>query len=88
MSHIVVKNLFKSYSNTVNGKAEQLEVLHDINLNVEEREFVTFFGPNACGKTTLLYIIAGFMLFDKGEVKIDGKPPDKTSKGFIFQNYS
>jgi len=88
MPHIIVKNLFKSYGDAANSKAERLEVLHDINLNVEKGEFVTFFGPNACGKTTLLYIIAGFMLFDKGEVKIDGKPPDKTSKGFIFQNYS
>jgi len=88
MAHIILKNLFKSYGDTTNAKAERLEVLYDINLNIEKGEFVTFFGPNACGKTTLLYIIAGFIPFDKGEVKLDGKPPDKTRKGFIFQNYS
>jgi len=88
MAHIILKNLFKSYSDKTNAKAEQLKVLYDINLNIDKGEFVTFFGPNACGKTTLLYIIAGFIPFDKGEVRLDGKPPDKTRKGFIFQNYS
>jgi NitT/TauT family transport system ATP-binding protein len=88
MAHIIIKNLFKSYDDPANARGARLEVLRDINLDVEKGEFITFFGPNGCGKTTLLYIIAGLIPFDKGEVKIDGKPPDKTRKGFIFQNYS
>jgi len=88
MVHITIENLFKSYTDTTAGDREELKVLHDINLSMKKGEFVTFFGPNACGKTTLLYIIAGLMPFNKGEVRIDGKPPSETTKGFIFQNYS
>ncbi len=67
---------------------QRLPVLQGINLSVEKGELVTFFGPNACGKTTLLYIIAGLIPFDKGQVEIDQKLPTEAKKAFIFQNYS
>ena len=42
------------------------EVLDRINLHIKEGEFVSIFGPNGCGKTTLLYIIAGVVAPYKG----------------------
>ena len=58
---IDLKNINFSYEN--NGKT--LRVLKDLNLIVEEGEFVSILGPSGCGKTTLLKYIAGFL----GETK-------------------
>ncbi|HEY3218479.1 MAG TPA: ABC transporter ATP-binding protein [Candidatus Limnocylindria bacterium] len=56
-----------------NGK-EDVEALHDINLTINENEFLTIIGPSGCGKTTLLRAIAGLVPIDAGEVVIDGTP--------------
>jgi len=87
MGHIVVKNLFKTYVTTINGKENPICVYDDFNLSVEKGEFLTIFGPNGCGKTTLLTIIAGLIGPDKGTVKIGEKSPAEADVGFIFQNF-
>lgn len=51
MSFIDLKNINKSY--------DQNKVLKNINLSIEEGEFVTFLGPSGCGKTTLLRCLVG-----------------------------
>jgi len=84
--HICIRGLCKSYVQA--GRSESLEVLRDITLDIEKGEFVTFFGPNACGKTTLLYVVGGLTPQTKGEVSINGRAPHQTTKGFIFQNYA
>lgn len=63
------------------------QILKDINIAVNKGEFVVLFGPNGCGKTTLLNIIAGITLSDCGEVKINGKTRSKENIGYVFQNY-
>ena len=61
---IQVKNINKSFDSK---KTEKLSVLENINLNIEDGEFVCLLGPSGCGKTTLLRSILG-------EIKpIDGK---------------
>ncbi len=50
-----------------------LEVLKDVSFNIKEEEFLCLLGPNGCGKTTLLYIIAGFLKPSSGRVMIKGK---------------
>lgn len=53
---IQVKNINKSFDSK---KTEKLSVLENINLNIEDGEFVCLLGPSGCGKTTLLRLIAG-----------------------------
>ena len=53
------------------GQKEQ--VLHDINLKVEEGEFISLLGPSGCGKSTLLNIVAGLLHPSEGNVLLDNK---------------
>jgi len=65
-------------------------VLENINLHVEEGEFVALVGFSGSGKSTLINMIAGLEFPDKGEVLLDGKPVKGPSaeRGVVFQNYS
>ncbi len=65
-----------------------VEVLRDFSLEIADGEFVCFFCPNACGKTTLLLTIAGLEKTDAGIVRINGKPPSNAKAGFVFQDYN
>lgn len=69
------------------------EILHDINLDVREGEFLTLLGPSGCGKTTLLRLISGFEDPTKGSLFIDGKdvtglPPHQRHVHTVFQSYA
>src|SRR3990167_6429238 len=69
------------------------EILHDINLEVREGEFLTLLGPSGCGKTTLLRLISGFEEPTKGTIFIDGHdvsglPPHKRHVHTVFQSYA
>lgn len=68
-------------------------VLNSINLDIKDKEFVTFLGPSGCGKTTTLRIIGGFLNPDSGTVSFDGKiinnvPPHKRNVNTVFQKYA
>lgn len=65
-----------------------IKVIDGVNLEINEGEFVTVFGPNGSGKTTLLNIIAGIEAPDSGEVTINNKKPEDAQVGFVFQNYN
>lgn len=86
MAKITMKDVVKSYASE-NGR-EPVLVLDRFTLSVNKGEFVTFFGPNGCGKTTLLKVVAGVETFDSGTVLIDSKTPVEAKTGLIFQNYS
>jgi len=69
------------------------EILHDINLEVSEGEFLTLLGPSGCGKTTLLRLISGFEEPTQGSIRIDGHdvsglPPYQRHVHTVFQNYA
>jgi NitT/TauT family transport system ATP-binding protein len=87
MHFISIERLHKSYLVPNNSSVERVEIINDFNLSVEQREFVTFVGPNGCGKTTLLNSIAGLSDIDSGTIRIDGRPPQQTKIGYVFQNF-
>jgi putative spermidine/putrescine transport system ATP-binding protein len=67
--------------------------LQPLSLSVASQEFLTLLGPSGSGKTTLLNIAAGFVLPDKGTVRIGGAditthPPRKRNIGMVFQSYA
>jgi spermidine/putrescine transport system ATP-binding protein len=67
--------------------------LHDINLQVENGEFLTLLGPSGCGKTTILRIFSGFETPTKGDVFLNGGlitdiVPEKRQVNTVFQNYA
>jgi len=85
MGSLTLKDVCKSFG--------QVEVLHDISLEVEEGEFIIFVGPSGCGKSTLLRIIAGLEDATSGDVNIAGKrvnalPPSKRGIAMVFQTYA
>src|SRR5260370_8259536 len=68
-------------------------VLHNINLQIPEGEFLTLLGPSGCGKTTLLRIIAGFVEPTSGDAILAGQnligdPPNKRQVAMLFQTYA
>lgn len=69
MAKLELHDISKVY-NQNNGA---VQALSNINMNINEGEFVCFVGPSGCGKTTLLNIIAGLEKPDTGEVILDGR---------------
>nr|WP_230952288.1 ABC transporter ATP-binding protein [Sulfolobus acidocaldarius] len=74
-------------------KKQVIEVLKGVSLDVNKGEFVVILGPSGEGKTTLLRIISGLEVQDKGEVYIDGErvdniPPKDRNVAMVFQNYA
>jgi multiple sugar transport system ATP-binding protein len=68
-------------------------VLDDVNLTLEQREFIAFLGPSGSGKSTLLRIIAGLETADAGEVWLEGRridtlPPGDRGIAMVFQHYA
>lgn len=62
---IIFENISKIYGDK--------KILKNINLKIEEGEFITILGPSGCGKTTLLKLINRLLSFDEGTILIDGK---------------
>ena len=82
---IEIKNVSKSFGDK--------NVLSDINLYINQGEFLTLLGPSGCGKTTLLRMIAGFLQPDEGSILLDGKNLEGTSPyerplNTVFQRYA
>ena len=85
MTALTLTNVYKSFG--------PVEVLKDINMEVEEGEFVVFVGPSGCGKSTLLRVIAGLEDATSGDVKIGEEvvnqtPPSKRGIAMVFQSYA
>ncbi len=80
---------FKNISKEFDGE----KVLNSINLDIYDKQFVTFLGPSGCGKTTTLRIVGGFETPDEGELLFEGKkindlPPHKRHINTVFQKYA
>lgn len=85
MPEIQLQDLTKKYGN--------VEVLHSINLQMEEDEFTVLVGPSGCGKSTTLRMIAGLESVTGGEIYVDGNPvsqldPKDRGLAMVFQDYA
>lgn len=91
MTGISIRELNKSY----NGN----QVLFDLNLDIQEGEFLTLLGPSGCGKTTTLRCVAGLEQADHGSITIGDRtvfdaerhvaaPPERRDLGMVFQSYA
>ncbi|MCW1300596.1 MAG: ABC transporter ATP-binding protein [Candidatus Parvarchaeota archaeon] len=85
MAWIELENITKNF-----GK---VSVIKNLSLQIEKGEFVSILGPSGCGKTTLLRLIAGLEVADKGKINIAGtdvtfSPPNVRKIAMVFQNYA
>ncbi|WP_420862027.1 ABC transporter ATP-binding protein [Algirhabdus cladophorae] len=85
MTGVTLKNIVKRYG--------AIEVVHGIDLHVEEKEFVVLVGPSGCGKSTTLRMVAGLEEISGGDVTIDGRrvnriAPKDRDVAMVFQNYA
>lgn len=84
MAKLEIKKIYKSFN-------VDKPVLEDINISLEDNEFLTIVGVSGCGKTTLLRIIAGLEKMDSGEIFIDNKNvtnEEYRDVGMVFQNFA
>ena len=68
-------------------------MLHGVNVDIEDGEFVILVGPSGCGKSTLLRMIAGLANVTGGEIRIGPRvvnevPPKERDIAMVFQNYA
>jgi sn-glycerol 3-phosphate transport system ATP-binding protein len=85
MADITIRGLRKRFGRT--------EIVHGIDLDIRDGEFVVILGPSGCGKSTLLRLIAGLEEINGGEVAIGGKvvnrlEPRERGCAMVFQNYA
>ena len=85
MGQITLKNVSKSFGSTT--------IIPDIDLEIEDGEFVVFVGPSGCGKSTLLRLIAGLEDTSGGTISIDGRDvtgeaPARRKLAMVFQSYA
>lgn len=85
MAAIDLVNLTKTYG--------ALTAVRELNLQINDREFVALLGPSGCGKTTTMNMISGIQHPSRGEVRFGGRdvshvPPGRRGIGFVFQNYA
>ena len=85
MAEVTIRNLRKSYGTT--------EVIHGLDVDIKNGEFVVLVGPSGCGKSTLLRMIAGLEGISEGQISIGDRvvnnlPPAERDIAMVFQNYA
>lgn len=85
MAEVVLENVSKSY--------EKTQVIRDVSLTVNDREFIVMVGPSGCGKSTILRMIAGLETITGGTIRIENRvvntvPPKDRDIAMVFQNYA
>lgn len=82
---VEVNGLTKTYRAANNSR--EVVAVRDFTASIKAGEFVTLFGPNGCGKSTILKVLAGLEEHEQGRVSVAGYPPGEAEIGFIFQDF-
>jgi len=77
--HVTIRGLSKRFSDTA--------IYDNFDFDIPRGKLISVFGPNGCGKSTLINMIAGLFPVDAGEILFDGQPVSKIRFGYVFQNY-
>lgn len=90
MAKVIIEDLVKVYQD---GKGPGIKAVNNINLTIEDREFMVLVGPSGCGKSTTLRMIAGLEEISSGNISIDGRVinnvlPKDRDIAMVFQNYA
>jgi multiple sugar transport system ATP-binding protein len=90
MAKVIVKNVYKIYPG---DKGRDVTAVSDVNLEIQDREFVVLVGPSGCGKSTTLRMIAGLEEISKGDIyigerRVNDVPPKDRDIAMVFQNYA
>ena len=85
MAGVILRNVSKTFGDVTISK--------DINLDINDGEFVVFVGPSGCGKSTLLRMIAGLEDITSGDLligeqRMNDVPPAERGIGMVFQSYA
>ena len=78
-THVTIRGLTKYFAGW--------PLYENFDLNIPKHKIVSIFGPNGCGKSTLINMIAGLIPIDAGQILFDGKSLADTKIGYVFQNY-
>lgn len=78
-THITVRDLHKAFGGE--------PVYAGFDLDLPKGRITSVFGPNGCGKSTLINLIAGLIPIDRGSILFEGKELKDTRIGYVFQNY-
>src|SRR5262249_229854 len=78
-AHVTIRGLTKRFPDAI--------VYERFDLDIPRGKLVSIFGPNGCGKSTLINMITGLIPIDAGEILFDGKPLRDIKFGYVFQNY-
>jgi NitT/TauT family transport system ATP-binding protein len=78
-THITIRGLTKYFAGW--------PLYENFDLDIPKHKIVSVFGPNGCGKSTLINMIAGLVPIDSGQILFDGKSLKDTKIGYVFQNY-
>jgi NitT/TauT family transport system ATP-binding protein len=85
--HFVSKRVGKLTIKGLKKSFDQAVIYDGFDLELPLGSFISVFGPNGCGKSTLINMISGLMPMDEGEVLYDGKTIAETRISYVFQNY-
>lgn len=78
-THVTIRGLDKTFAGQ--------PLYQNLNLDLPKGKIVSIFGPNGCGKSTLMNMVAGLIPVDSGEILFEGKTLAQTNIGYVFQNY-
>jgi NitT/TauT family transport system ATP-binding protein len=77
--HVTIRGLTKRFSDAT--------IYDNFDFDIPRGKLMSVFGPNGCGKSTLINMIAGLFPVDAGEILFDGQPLSSIKFGYVFQNY-